>query len=103
MKETIPDGVIYILSVPRAASQDSGTYECSITHVMSGAVRAGGVAVTVFGESSDTEIHFFSFIPSKVFKSAGQTSSSCILNDVFVTAVSRVNAAWKCVETILGC
>lgn len=84
MKETIPGGVIYILSVQRAASQDSGTYECSITHVMSGAVRAGGVAVAVFGES------------------AGQTSSSCILNDVSVTAVSRVSAPWKCVETISG-
>lgn len=54
MKETFPDRVIYILSVPRATSQDSGTYECSITHVMSGTVRASRVAVTVFGEK-----HFY--------------------------------------------
>lgn len=50
MKETFLDRVVYILAVPRASSQDSGTYECSITNVMSGAVRAGGVAVTIFGE-----------------------------------------------------
>lgn len=57
MKETFPDRVVYVLSVPRAASQDSGTYECSITHVVSGAVRAGGAAVAIFGESLEAEEH----------------------------------------------
>lgn len=51
MKEAFPDRVVYVLAVPRASSQDGGSYECSITHGGSGAVRAGGVAVTVFGES----------------------------------------------------
>lgn len=50
MKETFPDRVVYILSVPRATSQDSGTYECSITHLLSGVIRANGAAVTIFGE-----------------------------------------------------
>lgn len=54
MKETFPDRVVYILGVPRATSLDSGTYECSITHVLSGAVRASGVAITIFGEK-----HFY--------------------------------------------
>lgn len=51
MKETFPERVVYILSIPRAASQDSGTYECSVTD-KSGEVRVKTVAVTVFGESS---------------------------------------------------
>lgn len=51
MKETFPERVAYILSIPRAASQDSGTYECSVTD-KSGEVRVKKVAVTVFGESS---------------------------------------------------
>lgn len=50
MKETFPDRVVYILSVPQATSQDSGTYECSITHLMSGTVKVSWVAVTIFGE-----------------------------------------------------
>lgn len=60
MKETFPDRVVYILGVLRATSQDSGTYECSITHVMSGAVRASGVAVTIFGEE-----HFYLSWPDR--------------------------------------
>lgn len=51
MKQTFPDRVIYTLSIPKATSQDSGTYECSITHEISGEVRVSSVAVTVFGKS----------------------------------------------------
>lgn len=51
MKETFPERVVYILSIPRATSQDSGTYECSVTDKR-GEVRVKKVAVTVFGESS---------------------------------------------------
>ncbi|KAI3369000.1 hypothetical protein L3Q82_025972, partial [Scortum barcoo] len=52
MKQPFPDRVIYTLSIPQATSQDSGTYECSITHKISGDVRASRVAVTVFEENS---------------------------------------------------
>ncbi|KAF7653152.1 hypothetical protein LDENG_00086480 [Lucifuga dentata] len=52
MKESFPNRVIYTLSIPQATSQDSGTYECSITHEISGEVRASSVAVVVFEESS---------------------------------------------------
>lgn len=51
MKQSFPDQVIYTLSFPKATSQDSGTYECSITHESSGEVRVSSVAVTVFGKS----------------------------------------------------
>ncbi|XP_056234026.1 platelet-derived growth factor receptor alpha [Seriola aureovittata] len=51
-KHTLPDRVIYTLRIPQATSQDSGTYECSITSEISGEVRVGSVAVTVFEENS---------------------------------------------------
>lgn len=51
IKETSLDGVIYTLSIPKATSQDSGSYECSVTHIISGEVRVSSVAVTVFGKS----------------------------------------------------
>lgn len=50
MKQTFPDRVIYTLSFPQATSQDSGTYECSITHEISREVRVSSVAVAVFGK-----------------------------------------------------
>ncbi|XP_031167585.1 platelet-derived growth factor receptor alpha [Sander lucioperca] len=52
MKQTFPDRVIYILSIQQATSQDSGTYECSVTQHISGEVRVSSVAVTVFEENS---------------------------------------------------
>ncbi|XP_041861672.1 platelet-derived growth factor receptor alpha isoform X2 [Melanotaenia boesemani] len=52
MKHTFPERVIYILSIPQASSQDSGTYECSIKHKISGEVRVSSVAVAVFEENS---------------------------------------------------
>lgn len=54
LKQTFPDRVIYTLSVPQATSEDSGTYECSVTDVFSGEVRVSSVAVAVFGESFST-------------------------------------------------
>lgn len=52
MKEVFYDRVIYTLSFQEATPQDSGTYECSIVHVISGDVRVSSVSVTVFGEST---------------------------------------------------
>ncbi|XP_033476966.1 platelet-derived growth factor receptor alpha [Epinephelus lanceolatus] len=52
MKQTFPDRVMYTLSIPQATTQDSGTYECSITHEISGEVRVSSVAVTVFDDNS---------------------------------------------------
>lgn len=49
MKQTLPDRVVYTLSIPAASSQDSGVYECSITNNFNGEIRANMVAVTVFG------------------------------------------------------
>ncbi|XP_035509000.1 platelet-derived growth factor receptor alpha [Morone saxatilis] len=52
MKQTYPDRVIYTLSIPQATSQDSGIYECSITHEISREVKVNSAAVTVFEENS---------------------------------------------------
>lgn len=52
MKQTLPDRVVYTLSVPRASSRDSGVYECSVTRELSGETKVGSVAVAVSGESA---------------------------------------------------
>ncbi|XP_019752641.1 platelet-derived growth factor receptor alpha [Hippocampus comes] len=52
MKQNFPDRVVYTLVIQRAGTQDGGTYECSVTHQVSGKVRVSTVAVTVFEESS---------------------------------------------------
>ncbi|KAK9518941.1 hypothetical protein VZT92_021706 [Zoarces viviparus] len=52
MKQTLPDRVVYTLSVPQATAQDSGAYECSVTEEVSGEVRVSSVAVAVFEENS---------------------------------------------------
>lgn len=90
MKEAFRDRVIYILAVPRATSQDGGTYECSITRIMSGAVRASGVAVTIFGET------LFCFV--SYFQSAGQTSSSTMPQRCHTST-----RCFECVEILSGC
>ncbi|XP_056131652.1 platelet-derived growth factor receptor alpha [Lampris incognitus] len=51
-KQTLPGRVIYTLSIPQATSQDSGIYECSVTHGNTGDIRANRVAITVFEENS---------------------------------------------------
>ncbi|KAM9796349.1 platelet-derived growth factor receptor alpha [Syngnathus typhle] len=51
-KEDFPDKVVYTLVIQRAGLQDSGTYECSVTHQDSGMVRVSAAAVTVYEESS---------------------------------------------------
>ncbi|XP_030228589.1 platelet-derived growth factor receptor alpha isoform X2 [Gadus morhua] len=51
-KHTAPDSVAYTLSVGGASMQDSGVYECSVTHVISGQTRGNSVAITVFEETS---------------------------------------------------
>lgn len=58
LKHALPDRVIYTLSIPQATSQDSGTYECSVTNEINGEVRVSSVAVTVFGESLSALKHF---------------------------------------------
>lgn len=50
VKQTLPDHVVYTLSVSQASSQDSGVYECSVTNTVNGEVRVNSVAINVFGE-----------------------------------------------------
>lgn len=50
-KDVYPDQVIYKFLVMKAEPEDSGAYECSVAHEVSGKVRASSVVLTVFGES----------------------------------------------------
>ncbi|CAN9500997.1 unnamed protein product [Ophioblennius macclurei] len=52
MKQPSQNRVVYTLVVPQATPQDSGVYECSVTHALSGQVRVGSVAVTVVEQNS---------------------------------------------------
>ncbi|XP_034036396.1 platelet-derived growth factor receptor alpha [Thalassophryne amazonica] len=62
-KQIFPDRVIYTLSIPQATSLDSGTYECSIIHMISGDVRASSVAVTVVDENSFVTLDHSGILP----------------------------------------
>ncbi|XP_076134312.1 platelet-derived growth factor receptor alpha isoform X2 [Alosa pseudoharengus] len=50
MKETLPDKVLYILSIPSASAHDGGTYECYVTDRLKGQTRSSTVAVSVYEE-----------------------------------------------------
>ncbi|KAL2089879.1 hypothetical protein ACEWY4_014567 [Coilia grayii] len=52
MKQTLPDKVLYILSVPSASAHDGGAYECSITNNLTRQTRSSQVAVAVHEEKS---------------------------------------------------
>ncbi|XP_016886800.1 platelet-derived growth factor receptor alpha isoform X3 [Cynoglossus semilaevis] len=57
VKQTLPDHVVYTLSVSQASSQDSGVYECSVTNTVNGEVRVNSVAINVFEENSFVSLH----------------------------------------------
>nr|XP_046248139.1 platelet-derived growth factor receptor alpha [Scatophagus argus] len=82
MKQIFPDRVIYTLSIPQATAQDSGTYECSITHEVSGVVRVSSAAVTVFKENSFLALDH-SGIPETEFVSLLEETEFTILIDAY--------------------
>ncbi|KAM3620154.1 uncharacterized protein V6R79_018966 [Siganus canaliculatus] len=81
-KQTHSDRVIYTLSFQKATAQDNGTYECSITHEMTGEVRAGRVAVTVTEENSFVALDH-SGILETVFVSLLEETEFTILINAF--------------------
>ncbi|KAI5090427.1 platelet-derived growth factor receptor alpha [Silurus meridionalis] len=56
-KETYPDKVLYILSIPHASTNDTGFYECSVTDQSSGKTRSSEVTVVVHEASFITLDH----------------------------------------------
>lgn len=94
-KETLPDHVIYTFFVLKASSEDSGTYECSVTHEASGKVRASSVALTVFGKHSLCTRQSRIYI-NKVHKKLMMPSSSTLVDDL-PTRMSRLH---KCTRRI---
>ncbi|XP_059196558.1 platelet-derived growth factor receptor alpha isoform X2 [Centropristis striata] len=80
MKQTLPDRVIYTLSIPQATAQDSGTYECSVTHEISGEVRAGSVAVTVFEENSFVALDHSGILVTEFVSLLEETEFTILIN-----------------------
>ncbi|MCJ8743547.1 hypothetical protein PDJAM_G00095280 [Pangasius djambal] len=56
-KETYPDKVLYILSIPHASTNDTGFYECSVTEQSSGKTHSSQVTITVHEGSFVTLDH----------------------------------------------
>ncbi|XP_031430244.1 platelet-derived growth factor receptor alpha isoform X2 [Clupea harengus] len=52
MKQTLPDKVLYVLSIPSASAHDGGSYECAVTNTILRQTRSSQVAVTVHEEKS---------------------------------------------------
>ncbi|CAK6956108.1 platelet-derived growth factor receptor alpha [Scomber scombrus] len=80
MKQTLPDRVIYTLNFPQATSQDSGTYECSITHEISREVRVGRVAITVFEENSFVALDHSGIQPMELVSLLEETEFTILIN-----------------------
>ncbi|XP_053177771.1 platelet-derived growth factor receptor alpha [Scomber japonicus] len=80
MKQTLPDRVIYILSFPHATSQDSGIYECSITHETSGEVRVSTVAINVFEENSFVALDHSGIQPMELVSLLEETEFTILIN-----------------------
>lgn len=80
MKQTFPDRVIYTLSIPQATSQDSGTYECSITHKISGKVRVSIAAVTVFEEDSFVALDHSGILATEFVSLLEETEFTILIN-----------------------
>ncbi|KAM7410383.1 hypothetical protein PAMA_001701 [Pampus argenteus] len=79
MKQTFPDRVVYILSFPQATSQDSGIYECSITHE-SGDVRVSSVAVTIFEENSFVVLDHSGIVAMEFVSLLEETEFTILIN-----------------------
>lgn len=50
-KESYPDKVLYILSIPHASMNDTGFYECAVSEQLSGQTRSSQVTITIHGNS----------------------------------------------------
>ncbi|KAM8873655.1 platelet-derived growth factor receptor alpha isoform 2-T2 [Spinachia spinachia] len=82
LKQSLPDRVVYTLSVPRASSQDSGAYECSVTEEFSGEIRVGSVTVAVSEENTFVSLDH-SGIGATEFVSLLEETEFTILIDAF--------------------
>uniref|UniRef100_A0A1A8UQB2 Platelet-derived growth factor receptor alpha n=1 Tax=Nothobranchius furzeri TaxID=105023 RepID=A0A1A8UQB2_NOTFU len=88
MKQTAPDWVIYSLSIPRAAAQDSGVYECSVTHTVSGRTRVSRVAVTVFEENSFLALDHSGILTTEFVSILEETQFTILINAYPAPSVS---------------
>ncbi|XP_068174610.1 platelet-derived growth factor receptor alpha [Antennarius striatus] len=89
MKQTFPDQVIYTLSIPQSTSQDSGAYECSVTHQMSGEVRVSSVFVTVLEENSFVKLDHSGILATEFVSLLEETEFT-----IFIDAYPAPKVLW---------
>lgn len=77
---TLPDSVIYTLSIPQATAQDSGSYECSVRHEASGKTRVNSVAVTVFEENSFVTLDHGGILQTEIITILAETQFTIYIN-----------------------
>ncbi|XP_054646588.1 platelet-derived growth factor receptor alpha [Dunckerocampus dactyliophorus] len=79
-KQNLPDRVLYTLVIQQASLQDSGTYECSVTHEGSGKVRVNTVAITVFEESSFVALDHSGILPTQFVSLLEETEFTILID-----------------------
>lgn len=80
IKQTFSDQVLYILNIPKATSEDSGTYECSVTNQFNGKVRTSSVAVTVFEENSFVALDHSGMLASELVSLLEETEFTILID-----------------------
>lgn len=88
-RQVFPDRVVYTLSIPRATSEDSGTYECSITQEIIGEVRVSSVTVTVFEENSFVALDHSGILATEFVSLLEETEFT-----IFINAYPSLKVTW---------
>ncbi|KAK7889609.1 hypothetical protein WMY93_025169 [Mugilogobius chulae] len=81
-KESFSEHVVYTLSIAKASAQDTGSYECSVTDQITGEVKTGTVAVTVFEDTSYVALDHSGIVPTE-FVSLLEETEFTILIDAY--------------------
>lgn len=79
-KETFSDHVVYTLSIAKAKARDSGNYECSVTDQITGEVKTGTVAVTVFEDSSFVTLDHSGILPTEFVSLLEETEFTILID-----------------------
>ncbi|KAM6921684.1 platelet-derived growth factor receptor alpha [Xenentodon cancila] len=80
MKQTVPDGDIYTLRIPKATSQDSGIYECSILHTPTGNGRVSSTYVTVLEENSFVALDYSGIAETEIVSILEETEFTILID-----------------------
>lgn len=79
-KETFADHVVYSLSFAKVTARDSGSYECSVTDQVTGEVKTGTVAVTVYEDSSFVTLDHSGILPTELVSLLEETEFTILID-----------------------